>query len=214
MAELSREIFITKASGEREPFSEAKLRRSLERAGAPPEIIDKVVSNIKIKLIDGMSTARIYRRAFNMMRAYHGPLAARYNLKQAIIDMGPSGHPFEVLVGEVLEAEGYTTKFAQTVQGYCVNHEVDVVAEKDNRHIMVECKFHHERGLKVDVKVALYIQARFLDVEKAWQAQVGHAQKFHEGWLVTNTKLTTDAIQYAKCVGINAIGGITLLVQA
>src|SRR5690606_19401708 len=28
----------------------------------------------------------------------------------------------------------------------------------------------------------------------------------HEGWLVTNTKLTSDAISYANCAGLNVIG--------
>jgi hypothetical protein len=56
------------------------------------------------------------------------------------------------------------------------------------------------------VKVALYIEARFKDVEKAWQEKPNHASKFHEAWLVTNTKLTSDAIQYAMCEGMKTIG--------
>lgn len=43
-------------------------------------------------------------------------------------------------------------------------------------------------------------------MEKAWQTKPSHEKKFHQAWLVTNTKLTTDAIQYARCVGIRAIG--------
>jgi hypothetical protein len=88
----------------------------------------------------------------------------------------------------------------------CVTHEVDVTAQKDNRHIMVECKFHNQPGVKSDVKVALYVQARFEDVAKKWQQEPSHGQRFHEAWLVTNTKLTTDAIRYASCVGMTAIG--------
>ena len=71
---------------------------------------------------------------------------------------------------------------------------------------MVECKFHNEPGVRSDVKVALYVQARFEDVEKAWKVMEGRTPRFHQAWLVTNTKLTEDAIQYAECVGIKAIG--------
>lgn len=95
---------------------------------------------------------------------------------------------------------------SEIVQGVCVSHEIDVVAEKDERHIMIECKFHNQLGIKSDVKVALYVQARFEDVQKQWQKQPNHGQKFHEVWLVTNTKLTIDAIRYAECVGMKAIG--------
>ena len=88
------------------------------------------------------------------------------------------------------------------VQGHCVQHEVDIIAEKDSRHFMIECKFHSDQGRKCDVKNPLYIHSRFQDVEKAWRQQPGHSQKFHQGWLVTNTRFTTDAIQYGTCAGL------------
>jgi len=33
-----------------------------------------------------------------------------------------------------------------------------------------------------------------------------HQTKFHQAWLVTNTKLTSDAIQYGECAGMKLIG--------
>ena len=153
-----------------------------------------------------MPTAQIYRHAFSLLRREARPIAARYALKQAIGELGPSGHPFERIVGELLTSEGFAVKVGETVQGLCVTHEIDVVAQKDNRHIMVECKFHNQPGIKSDVKISLYIQARFQDVAKAWQQNTAHREKFHEAWLVTNTKLTSDAIRYAECVGMKAIG--------
>ena len=201
-----KEILITKASGETEVFSDAKLRRSLERVNASSTIIDKIVEHVRKELKPGMSTSQIYRHAFSLLRKQERPTAAKYALKQAIRELGPSGHPFEKLIGELLVSEGFSVEVGKTVQGLCVTHEVDVVAQKDNRHIMVECKFHNQPGIKSDVKISLYIQARFLDVEKAWQKDPAHGQKFHEAWLVTNTKLTSDAIRYAECVGMKAIG--------
>ena len=202
----SGEIYVVKSSGEREPFSEAKLRHSLERAQAAPELVDRAVQQMLSELRDGMPTSVIYRRAFALLRKHKRSLAARYSLKKALMELGPTGHPFEKLVGEIMRSQGYNVEVARTVQGACVAHEVDVVAIKGERHIMVECKFHNEAGVKSDVKVALYVQARFEDIEKAWQAQAGHGKHFDEAWLVTNTKLTSDAVQYAHCVGMKAIG--------
>jgi len=199
-------LHVTKSSGEREPFSEAKLRHSLERVKASPEVIDEAVRRVRDELYDGMTTSEIYRRAFGLLRQRRRSLAARYSLKKAIIELGPSGHPFEKLVGEILKSQGFSVEVTRMVQGICVAHEVDVVAVKGERHVMVECKFHNEAGMKSDIKVALYVQARFEDIEKAWQAQSEHGEHFDEAWLVTNTKLTTDAIQYARCVGMKVIG--------
>jgi ATP cone domain/Restriction endonuclease len=203
---MSGEVLITKASGEREPFSEAKLRRSLARSRAPEAVIDAAVREVRSELRDGMTTSDIYRLAFGLLRRLHRPTAARYSLKKAIMELGPTGHPFEKLTGEVLKAQGYAVEVAHTVQGRCVAHEVDVVGSRAGRHIMVECKFHNETGVKTDIKIALYVQARFEDIEKAWQSQAGNSQRFDEAWLVTNTKLTSEAIQYARCAGMQAVG--------
>lgn len=201
-----KEILITKASGETEPFSDAKLRRSLQRVNASSAVIKKIVDHIQSELKSGTPTSQIYRHAFALLRKEERPVAARYALKQAIRELGPSGYPFEKLVGELLASEGFSTEVGKTVQGSCVTHEVDVIAQKDNRHIMVECKFHNQPGIKSDVKISLYIEARFQDLEKAWQRNPDHTEKFHEAWLITNTKLTSDAVRYAECVGMKAIG--------
>ncbi len=202
----SRKILITKASGEIEPFSDAKLRHSLERVGASRDVINTIVAHVRKELKPNMSTSQIYRHAFSLLKKQERPVASRYSLKQAIRELGPSGHPFEKLIGELLVSEGFTVEVSKIVQGSCVSHEIDVVAQRGNLHVMVECKFHNQPGIKSDVKISLYVQARFKDVEKAWQQNKSHAEKFHEAWLVTNTKLTSDAIRYAECVGLKPVG--------
>ena len=203
---MNDEIHIIKASGEHESFSEAKLRRSLQRARTPPALIDDIVVSIESELEEGMKTSEIYRKAFSLLRKNDRPVAARYSLKNALMELGPTGRPFEHFVGELMKAEGFGVKVAQIVPGVCVKHEVDVVATKSDRHIMVECKFHNKPGLRSDVKISLYVQARFEDVEREWKKQSQHGEKFHEVWLVTNTKFTSDATDYAACVGMHAIG--------
>ena len=199
-------IFIVKASGEREPFSEAKLARSLHRVKASPEVIGEIVADVRKRLKDGMKVSEIYRRAFAILYKHQPRPALGYSLKKAIFELGPDGYPFEKLVADLLKAEGYNVETDKIIPGYCVNHEVDVVATTDSKHILVEAKFHNRQGLKTDVKVALYILARFQDIEKKRQAEPENTRHYHETWLVTNTRLTSDAIQYAKCNGMIAIG--------
>ncbi len=201
--------WITKASGEREEFSAEKLRGSLKNVGAPPALVDEIVAHVESELGDDVKTSDIYHHAFTLLRRHRPPAAARYSLRQAIMQLGPSGFPFERFVGEILKAQGYTVKVGGILPGFCVNHEVDILAEKGNKHIFVECKFHNNNGIKSDVKVALYVKARFDDITKAHEMRAegeGRHPRIHEGWLVTNTKLTSQAIEYSKCAGLTLIG--------
>lgn len=204
-AQTSSMPWILKSTGEREPFSEEKLRRSLERAGAEQGIVEDIVAHIVAEVRDGMDTRSIYRHAFSILKKRDRGAAATYSLRNAITQLGPSGFPFEKFVTAVLVRHGYRAKTGVTVPGFCVQHEVDILAEKGNGHIFVECKFHSEPTLKSDVKVALYVHARFLDLQKAHELSEHSGPKIHEGWLVTNTKATHDAIRYGECAGLRII---------
>lgn len=198
--------WVIKSTGERERFSLTKLRRSLARSGADKETIEMVISHIIPELHDGMKTSQIYKHAYSILKKSKYPVAIRYSLRKAVLELGPSGFPFEKYVAEVLRRKGYSARTGVILPGFCVSHEVDVLMEKGNRHIFAECKFHNQQGIKTDVKVALYVHARFLDLQKGHDAKEGAVPKIHEGWLITNTKLTLDAIQYANCAGLTIIG--------
>ena len=193
---------IIKYSGEVEEFNIDKLKNSLRRAKADESLVLKISEEVQDSLHDGMTTKKIYQMAFNILKGKARVSASRYKLKKAIMELGPTGFPFEKFAGAVLKHEGFITRVGVIVQGKCVQHEVDVVAEKDDKHYMVECKYHSDQGRFCSVKIPLYIQSRFLDVEAQWKKQPGHETKFHQGWVFTNTRFTTDAIQYAKCAGL------------
>jgi len=199
-------IKITKASGESALFDEAKLRHSLSKAGADDSQIDEILKELLKELYDGISTKRIYRLAFDRLKNRSKHLAARYHLKQAIMELGPSGYPFEKFIGEILKYQGYSVEVGVIVKGKCVNHEVDVIALADHHHFMIECKYHNQRGIFCDVKIPLYINSRFKDVEAEWIKLPGHDKRTHQGWVVTNTKFSSDAIQYGNCAGLKLLG--------
>mgnify|MGYP003132720368 CR=1 FL=1 len=198
-------VQVTKASGEKQAFDESKLRRSLSNAGAGEELIKQIIDSIEEKLYDGITTRKIYKEAFRQLKNASKKAAVSYNLKEAILELGPTGFPFEKFVAEMLNRMGYQTEVGVIVKGECVNHEIDVLASKDNDHFMIECKFHNRKENTCNVQVPLYIQSRFLDVKKNWMSLPGHKHKVHKGWIVTNTRFTQDAEQYGECAGLKLL---------
>jgi hypothetical protein len=199
------EILITKASGEQVVFEESKLRNSLTKAGANEEAIARILYDIESQLYNGMSSKKIYQIAFGMLKKHSRPTAARYKLKHAIMELGPTGYPFEQFIGEVFRDQGFRVQVGVVEQGHCVTHEVDVLGEKDNRRIAVECKYGNRADKKVDVRVPLYIHSRFRDLSQEWRKSLHHKEKQYEGWIVTNTSFTEDAIRYGTCAGLHLI---------
>ncbi|WP_320815047.1 ATP cone domain-containing protein [Flavobacterium sp.] len=195
-------INIVKYSGETVPFKVEKLINSLRRSQATEELIQQIVSQVENQIYEGITTKKIYQMAFKMLKSKSRVSASKYKLKKALMELGPTGFPFEKFVGKILDHEGFKTQVGVIVQGNCVQHEVDVIAQKDNNHFMIECKYHSSQGRFCDVKIPLYIQSRFLDVKAKWELQTGHESKLHQGWVYTNTRFTTDAIQYSNCVGL------------
>ncbi|MCG2691829.1 restriction endonuclease, partial [Microgenomates group bacterium] len=157
-------IKVTKASGLLEPFSEDKIRRSLKRAGAQSQVIDKILAQLIGRLHDGITTRAIYQQVFALLNQYQAGQGYQYSLKDALMQLGPSGYPFEKFVARLLDYLGYQTQTNIIMKGKCINHEIDVVANKDRKQYLIECKFHNRPGTKTRSKDALGIQARFEDL--------------------------------------------------
>ncbi len=194
---------ITKADGEQEPFDPAKLEYSLELAGASSVMRARILSRMTKELRPGIRTEDIYRRAFGILRQEEPtPVAARYSIKRAVFALGPSGFPFEQFLAEVFRAHGWRAQAEVMLTGRCAPHEVDVLAEKQGKRIVIEAKFHNDPGGKTDIKDALYVKARYDDLRQAPLA----SSRVDEGWLVTNTHFTQNAIRYARCTNLNLLG--------
>ena len=198
-------ILIAKADGTLEPFDERKLVSSLSHAGADTATAAQIAHDVSATLRPGTTTGEIYRRAFAHLREHKRGIAARYSLKRALLEFGPSGFPFESYLAKLFEAEGWRTKVDQIVQGHCVEHEVDVVmAKKDGdteKTTYVEAKFHNTAGFKTDLKTVLYVQARVEDIAALHPNEPQRTR----GMVVTNTKFTAPAIQYAECRGLELL---------
>ncbi len=197
---------IVKADGTIEPFDGAKLQNSLERAGATERVAERIRHTIEISISPMAESTEIYKRAFQMLRHDNRPSAARYSLRRALFEFGPSGHPFEDFVAELFRAEGWEVSDRQMIQGKCVSHEVDIYAQRNGECLAGELKYHNNPGYKTDVKVALYVKARLDDIWAATPPGENTKPHVDHGFLITNTKFTRDAIQFATCSGINLLG--------
>lgn len=198
-------VLIKKATGEEEPFKIEKLKDSLRKAGAEEEVIEQVADDINLWIYDGVTTQKIYARAFSLLRRRKKHVASRYKLKKAIMELGPTGYPFEHFIGKIMEIQGYSTEVSQIVEGYCVSHEVDVVATRNREQIFVECKYGQSQGKTVNVQVPLYIRSRVDDIIKKRKENNEFDGFSFSGKVVTNTRFTTDAIDYGKCSGLRLL---------
>ena len=202
---MKKSIKIRKYSGELVDFDEKKLIMSLKNAQADHDLANKIVDKIEKELYAGMSTKEIYNKAFKLLKSNRRPSAARYKLKKAIMELGPSGFPFENFIGHIFRHDGYTVDVGVIMQGNCITHEVDVLACKDHKCYIIECKYHNSQGKPNDVKIPLYIHSRYNDIKRQLEQDKTNAYTDYQGWIFTNTRFTLDAKAYAKCSGLQLV---------
>jgi hypothetical protein len=193
-------IFLKKITGKTEPFNRKKLRDSLFCAGLEANQTDSIIEEVMPKIECGMSTTRVHNMAFKVIRKESKVMAANYRVKRSILELGPTGFPFETLCSELFKAKGFKTDVSLDVEGSLVKHEVDIYAEREDLKLMVECKFHNSREKKNDIKTVLYINSRAEDIRRN-----PNAPKFDKYAICTNTHFSKDALRYAEGMGIELI---------
>ncbi len=194
-------IQVKKSTGENQEFSEEKLITSLRYTGATEDQIQDICKSIKSQIHDGIPTRVIYNLAFRRLRQISRPLSAYYGTKRALLELGPDGFIFEKYLAKILENIGFKAVTNIVVPGKCVNHEVDVIAENLEERILIECKFHRSHERSNDLKIALYIKARALDIFDGPDKAL-----YDDFWLVSNTSFSEDAIRYSTCAGLRLWG--------
>lgn len=196
---------VIKASGRSEEFNIQKLVDSLIRSGAPENIARDVAEQVERQLKPSMHTKHIYRIAKKILRHYSRTADMKYSIKKAIYMLGPAGYQFEKYFAEILKAYGYSTETNSFIKGFCITHEVDIFAVYNGAGHIIECKYHSDGGIPTDVKIALYVYSRFIDIKRAYELNNENIISIDRGWLVTNTRCTSDAIRYANCMGLKIV---------
>ncbi len=143
--------------------------------------------------------------AFSLLKKTANAHAARYNLREAIMLLGPAGFFFEKYIARIFAYENHKTITNLTLQGKCVSHEIDVLVKKNGIIAMIECKYHAGRDVASDVKVPMYILSRFNDIKERNHPIFDRKDIVSKCWIVTNNLFTADAITFAKCSELNLL---------
>ena len=163
------------------------------RAGADNDAAKRIIKKIRGQIYRGVDTREIYKLVLNALNEEKDGaiLKQRYQLKDSIMKLGPSGFLFENFVGEILKYLGFRTKKIRgKVKGKCIVHEIDLIAYKHSKKTLVECKHHSKHGVYTGLKESLYTHARFLDLKHSFDIE----------YLICNTKVSNHAKKYAKCI--------------
>jgi len=185
---------VIKSTGALERFDHKKIYNTIRAAGGSKKLASLAVKEVKRKFKKNSSSEEILKFLVGYLKQEPG-VSQRYNLKRAIMALGPTGFPFERFFARVLKYHGYKTTVDNKLKGKRIIQEVDIVATDTEKDIkwMIECKFHNLDGTITKLHPALYTYARFLDLKR---------YNFDFPWLVTNTKCSKDAIEYSKGVNL------------
>lgn len=197
-------MYIVKSSGESEIFNPEKLRGSLKRAGVPGGLIDRVTHAVTERVKNGFTTKRIAALVNEQLRRESTASQYRYTLHDALLKLGPAGFKFEKYVGSIMQAYGYAVEYPPELHGACVDHEVDIVARKDGRTVMIEAKFRNDFQYFVRLKDTMATWARFQDLNDG--AAAGRCPHFDEVWIVTNGRISSRSEKFGACKGIRLLG--------
>tara|TARA_Y100000310_G_scaffold282789_1_gene304282 strand:+ start:1377 stop:2195 length:819 start_codon:yes stop_codon:yes gene_type:complete len=187
-------VQVLKADGTFEAFKKSKIEHTVLKAGGSKKFAKEIANKVAQRVHKGTSTRHILKYTLKLLRK-HPHIEKKYDLKRAIMSLGPHGFTFEEFFSQVLKNYGYETKVGLILKGKATTHEVDIIAKKDKKY-MIECKYHNRIGNNTNVRVVMYTYARFLDLNN------NAKHKFNQGWLVTNTTCTPHAIEYSKGVGL------------
>lgn len=196
---------VIKSDGSRAEFDIEKVKRSIRNTGASEDLVERVANDVAGEVTDGMTTWDLYRMVFDRLSSESACFACRYNLRSAILRLGPAGFKFEKYVAAILRAYNYEAYVPdEEFEGSCVSHEIDGIAEKDGRRMMIEAKFRNRYSDNVNLKDVMATWSRFIDLVDG--AALGKTPKFDEVWIVTNAKFSDRAMQFGVCKGIHLVG--------
>jgi len=189
-------IQVKKLDGTLQEYDEDKLRRSLKDAGAKDHEIEKVLDKVDKILFDGIETKKLFKFVLREYRKLEPYKSSVYNLKNGLLRLGKGGFAFEEFVAKIFKEKGYKVVQNQEVKGKYIYHEIDIVAQRDNNKMMIECKHRIKPWLGINIKTALYVYARFLDVKSSINIPC----------LATNAKFSKQVLKYSKGVGLRLMG--------
>ena len=198
-----KEVKIINYRQESQPFSAEKIYKSCIRSGASEKVAHEVADEVKNQIYPKITTKEISEIVKSLLTEKSKKSSIKFSLKEAMRKLGPSGFHFEKYIASLFLENNFGIETNQMIPGFCIPfYEIDFLAKKEDFKYIGECKYHSYPGKRVDLKVALYNNARFLDISKKLNIEEVKIKSI----LVTNTKFTQRAIQYSECSGVELLG--------
>ena len=57
----------------------------------------------------------------------------------------------------------------------------------------------------LNLRSSFFVNLKNFDIQKQWNTNANNKTHLKQGWLVTNTRFTEDALNYGKCVGLTLL---------
>ena len=83
-----------------------KVQQAIRRAGLSAKAARDVLGKLEPQLYDGIKTKKIYAILFSLIEERKPEVSHKYNLKRALMSIGPAGYEFEDFIGRLLSIEG------------------------------------------------------------------------------------------------------------
>lgn len=197
-------VYVTKADGSKQLFEKQKVINTCLRMHASPQQANMVANKIEKKIYEGIPTKQILNMIFKYLKEYRPEIGHQIDLREAISLLRPKPD-FEQFVALLLKEHGYKVITNQIIPGKCVEHEIDIVASKDDEIAYVEIKHHFQHHTFTSLGVFLEARATFEDLVEGYNAGK-HKITFSRALVVCNTKISEHARMYAYCRNIDHIG--------
>ncbi len=197
-------VNVRKADGTLQPFNREKVLKTCRRLRLSDTEANEVVAEIEQKIFEGITTKRIMDMIFEHGQRHKPHLGHIIDLREAIAMMRPKPD-FEKFVALLLDHDGYRTVTNKILQGKCIDHEIDVIANRGSEVLYVEVKHHTQFHTFTGLDTFFEVNSAFQDLVEGYLAHA-HQYGFTKPMLVLNTKISDHAKRYAACRGIGAIG--------
>ncbi len=196
------EIEVVKWDGSIQPYDREKIRLTLHRYGMTEKDIEQTLENLEQKLFDGITTKEIFK--IIEIQSKKKPRTQKRDLRSALGEMN-SKPDFEVFIQQLLRKSGYTVHNTRDIPGKCVMHEIDGIAEKEGKLYYIETKHHSKPHIRTPFIQTLAAKSKLDDIRAGYSEGLNEFD-FERIIMLCNTKMTSHAERYAKCVGIQHIG--------
>lgn len=197
-------VTVVKADGASEPFNREKVFKTCLKLCGSVELAEKVSKRVEEQVYDGISTREILSAIFKIMAEYKPAIAYRVDLRTSL-SLLRSKPDFENFISQIFRNLGFEVERNIIVQGFCIEHEVDVLASKEDKLVYVEVKHHINPHKYVDLDVVEKVWATLLDIREGYEKGLNKLN-ISKPLVATNTKFTNHAYKYAKCRGIDLLG--------